>query len=206
MALPKPAHRVTSILQQRAVLAPVSQVFLRKLTARDVALYQDHLLRLSHTDRCNRFMGTVGDERVRSYCSGLNWSSTTVLGAFVDGELRGVGELARASGLPRPIAEIALSVEQAWQNQGIGSLLLRHVLTMARNRYMSRVFMMCLVDNRKMQKIARKFDANLIFENGGVEGTLWPYWPNYRSLLEEATADGRAFFNAIVGQAPPTRH
>lgn len=206
MALPKSELLFPTILPDRAAFSAASPVSVRKLTSRDEQTYQDHLLRLTAQDRCNRFMGTLGDERVRSYCAGLDWSSTVVLGAFIDGELRGVGELATVTRFPRPVAEIALSVEAAWQNLGIGTLLLRHVLNMARNRYVSRVYMMCLIDNRKMQKIARKFDANLIIEDGGVEGCLWPSWPNYTSLMEEAATDGRAFFNAIVGPQQPTRH
>jgi len=206
MPLPKSEFSFPALIPDRAALPAASPVTLRKLTSRDVGLYQEHLLRLTPSDRCNRFMGTVCDDRVRAYCAGLKWPSTVVLGAFIDGELRGVGELAMVTRFPRPVAEIALSVEAPWQNRGIGTLLLRHVLTMARNRYVARVYMMCLLDNRKMQKIARRFDANLIFENGGVEGSLWPHWPNYLSLMEEAAADGRAFFNAIIGPRKPTRH
>ncbi len=206
MALPKSEVSLPTLVPDRSALPVPSSVTLRKLTSRDVSLYQEHLLRLTASDRCNRFMGSISDDRVRAYCAGLKWSSTVVLGAFIDGELRGVGELAMVTRFPRPVAEIALSVEAPWQNLGIGTLLLRHALTMARNRYITRVYMLCLLDNRKMQKIARRFDANLIFENGGVEGSLWPHWPNYLSLLEEAAADGRAFFNAVVGPAKPTRH
>jgi len=206
MALPKSELLFPTILPDQAAFPATSPVTLRKLTQRDERAYQEHLLRLTPHDRCNRFMGAICDDRVRAYCAGLNWSSTVVLGAFIDGELRGVGELATAARTPRLVAEIALSVEEPWQNLGVGTLLLRHILNMARNRYVSRVYLMCLLDNRKMQKIARKFDANLIFEDGGVEGSLWPHWPNYLSLMEEAATDGRAFFNAIVGPKTPTRH
>ena len=161
---------------------------------------------MTRLDRTNRFMGAISDDRVRSYCAGLDWSGNVVIGAFIDGDLRGVGELALARRFPRPIAEIALSVEEPWQNLGIGTLLLRHVLTLSRNRYVSRVYMMCLLDNRKMQKIARKFEANLIFEDGGVEGSLWPHWPDYLSVMEEAETDGKTFFHAFAGQKQATRH
>lgn len=206
MALPKPVFDIPTTVPERSVAQAASPVFLRKLTSRDVELYKEHLLRLTPADRCNRFMGAICDDRVAAYCRGLDLSNSVILGAFIDGELRGVGELAMGARLPRAVAEIALSVESAWQDLGIGTLLLKQVLTMARNRYVSRVYMMCLVGNRKMQKIARKFEANLIFEDGGVEGSLSPNWPSYLTLMEEAKTDGRGFFHAFIGQAKPTRH
>lgn len=206
MALPKSVPGFPTQIPKLADFSPRHGVSLRKLTARDLSAYQAHLLRLTPSDRCNRFMGAVSDDRVRTHCDSLAKGGTIVLGAFVDGVLRGAGEFAMVSAFPRPVAEIALSVEDPWQDQGIGTQLLRHVLTLARNRCVSRVYLLCLLDNLKMQKIARKFEANLIFEEGGVEGSVWPYWPNYKSLLEEAVTDGQAFFNTIVGPQKPTSH
>ena len=174
MALPKSELLFPTILPDQAAFPATSPVTLRKLTQRDERAYQEHLLRLTPHDRCNRFMGAICDDRVRAYCAGLNWSSTVVLGAFIDGELRGVGELATAARTPRLVAEIALSVEEPWQNLGVGTLLLRHILNMARNRCVSRVYLMCLLDNRKMQKIARKFDANLMAASKEVCGPIGP--------------------------------
>ena len=50
-----------------------------------------------------------------------------------------------------------------------------------------------------MQRLARKFDAVLAVDAGAVEGRIHHPWPSYRSLLEEAAADGRALLRAGFG-------
>lgn len=180
--------------------APVSlpaDLRYRKLQAADQAAMEAHLLRLEPHDRYLRFWGGAKDEVITAYCKRLDWSATVVIGVFIDGELRGVGELVRVRLVPHLSAEIALSVEGPWQNAGVGTELLRRVLTVARNRFIDRVYMLCLSENKKMQKIARKFDANLTFHDGEVEGRIWPAWPSYLSLAEEAVRDGEAFFNTF---------
>lgn len=169
----------------------------RKLTAADTDQLAAHLKRLEPHDRYLRFSGGLTDMAIDDYCARLDWSAAIVVGAFVDGELRGVGELVRVRVVPRILAEVAFSVEGPWQNAGVGTELLRRVLTVARNRCIDRVFMMCLADNKKMQKVARKFEAVLSFEEGEVEARILPAWPSYFSLMEEAVEDGKALFPSI---------
>ena len=169
----------------------------RKLTRDDTQRIQDHFLRLAPTDRKLRFLSSPRDEVINAYCARLDWSSSMLIGAFVDNVLRGIGELVQVTSWPRPSAEIALSVEAAYQNAGIGSELLRRILVLARNRYIDRLSMLCLQENRKMQRIARKFNAELSYNPGEVEGQISSPWPSYMSILEEIVGDGTAFFNAV---------
>lgn len=184
------------------VAVPVQEAAIyRKLTAADSGRLSDHLKRLEPHDRHLRFWGGVTDTAIEEYCERLDWSAAIVIGAFVDGELRGVGELIRVRLVPRAMAEVAFSVEGPWQNAGVGTALLRKVLTIARNRCIDRVYMMCLVENRKMQKIASKFEAELSFDEGEVEARILPAWPSYFSLMEEAVDDGKAWFPALFDPA-----
>ncbi|PIW27824.1 MAG: N-acetyltransferase [Rhodospirillales bacterium CG15_BIG_FIL_POST_REV_8_21_14_020_66_15] len=173
----------------------------RKLTAADTELLAGHLKRLEPHDRHLRFWGGVTEAAIDDYCGRLDWSAAVVVGAFIDGELRGVGELVRVRMVPRIMAEVAFSVEGPWQNAGVGTELLRRVLTIARNRCIDRVYMLCLAENRKMQKVAAKFEAQMSFEAGEVEARILPTWPSYFSLLEEAVEDGKAWFPAIFDPA-----
>lgn len=173
----------------------------RKLSAADAGLLADHLKRLEPNDRQLRFWGGVTDRAIDEYCAKLDWTAAVVVGAFVDGELRGVGELVRVRMVPRLMAEVAFSVEGPWQNAGVGTELLRRVLTVARNRCIDRVYMLCLAENRKMQKVARKFEAVLSFEEGEVEARILPAWPSYFSLMEEAVDDSKAWFPLVFDPA-----
>lgn len=170
----------------------------RKLQAGDQAALEAHLLRLEPKDRYLRFWGGAKDEVIRDYCARLDWSATVIVGAFVGADLRGVIELVRVRLVPHLAAEVALSVEGPWQNAGVGTELMRRMLTIARNRCIDRVYMHCLAENTRMQKIARKFEANLILHDGEIEGRIWPAWPSYFSLAEEAAADGEAFMASFL--------
>ena len=52
-----------------------------------------------------------------------------------------------------------------------------------------------------MQKIARKFEAVLSFEEGEVEARILPAWPSYFSLMEEAVEDSKAWFPLVFDPA-----
>ena len=58
-------------------------------------------------------------------------------------------------------AEAAISVEKPWQSHGVGSALLSRTLLTARNRGFRHAAHGCLAENRRMQQLARKFDAEL---------------------------------------------
>ena len=197
MTTPSNQTTDTALAAENTETAAPADVRYRKLQAADQTDMADHLLRLSSLDRHLRFGGGTKDEVIQDYVRRLDWSSTVVIGAYVDGVLRGVTEIVRVRMVPHLSAEVALSVEGPWQNAGVGTELLRRVLTVARNRFIDRIYLLCLAENKKMQKIARKFDANLILHEGEVEGRIWPAWPSYMSLVEEAVSDGTAFFNAV---------
>jgi GNAT superfamily N-acetyltransferase len=185
----------------RSAVAPPFAI--RRLWPADRSRILDHLLRLDPEDRALRFCHATGDAFISSYCDRIDWLGATMLGVFVDGELRGVAELIRIRNVWPPTAELALSVEGPYQDHGIGSALLRHALVRARNRLIGTVYMICLPENRQMQHIARKHAATLVVREGQVEGEILAPWPSYLSLLEEVATEGQALFGAAV-EVPPT--
>lgn len=148
-----------------------------------------------------RFCGHVSDGAISAYCERIDWSKTTILGCFVDREMRGVAELVLTQLAIPGNAEIALTVEKSFQDQGFGTELLRRTLVLARNRYVATVYMVCLLENRKIQHIARKFEASLVTHGREVEGKIWPPWPTWLSFIEEAATDGHALFRATFETA-----
>ena len=140
---------------------------IRKLWISEAPLYCAHLLRLDPESLRDRFNGTVSDAYIRSYAATSNFADAVVHGFYVDGVLRGVGEL-------RPVreheAEAALSVEKDWQGHGVGAALLERTLLAARSRGTKLLHVTCLPENRRMRHLARKFDAELEFGFGSVLG------------------------------------
>jgi GNAT superfamily N-acetyltransferase len=171
---------------------------IRKLWINETDAYRDHLLRLDHESRNRRFSGAVSDEFIARHASSANGLGVVVHGFFVDGVLRGAAEL-RPLRLPLTReGEAAFSIEQPWQSHGVGTVLLERTLLSARNRGIKTLQMHCLVDNRRMQQLARKFEADLKFDFGSVIGEVDP--PRYTplSLMREAAADVHGVATALL--------
>ena len=170
----------------------------RKLWIGETATYRDHLLRLDPDSRRARFAGTISDDFVRKYVELSDSLDAVVHGFFLDGLMRGAAEL-RPLGISFPRqAEAAISVEKPWQSHGVGSALLRRTLLAARNRGFRLLHMACLADNRRMQQLARKFDAELSFDFGNVVGEVESSRPTPLSLMREFLADGHGFATAML--------
>ena len=56
----------------------------------------------------------------------------------------------------------------------------------------------CLADNQRMQQLARKFEAELKFDFGGVVGEVDPPRSTPLSLMREAVVDGHGIVSAIL--------
>ena len=168
----------------------------RKLWLGETSLYREHLLRLDPESRRNRFGGMVSDEFINAYTEPSRLTDAVVHGFFVNGELRGAAELRP---LARPHeAEAAFSIEKAWQSHGIGTALLERTLLAARNREIKLLHMTCLAENRRMQQLALKFDAELTFDFGSVVGEVQAAHPTPMSVWREVVADTHGFAIAML--------
>lgn len=170
---------------------------IRKLWISEAEAYRDHLLRLDADSRRSRFAGAVSGEFVSRYAD-LSFSIDALIhGFFVDGTLRGAAEL-RPIGAPiTHEAEAAFSIEKPWQSHGVGSLLLERTLLAARNRGLKFLHMACLADNKRMQQLARKYDAELSFDFTSVVGEVATPRPTPLSLMREILADNHGFATAM---------
>ena len=162
---------------------------IRKLWVGETDAYRDHLLRLDHESRHRRFSGGVSDEFIARHAATANAVGVVVHGFFVDGVLRGAAELRPNSATFAHEAEAAFSIEQPWQSHGVGTELLERTLLSARNRGIKALHMQCLADNRRMQQLARKFEADLKVDFGSVIGEVDPPHSTALSLMREAMAD-----------------
>jgi RimJ/RimL family protein N-acetyltransferase len=169
----------------------------RKLWTVETDAYRDHLLRLDPESRHRRFSGAVADEVIAKHAATAGGLGVVVHGFFVDGVLRGAAELRRDRAV-RHQAEAAISIEQPWQSHGVGTELLERTLLSARNRGIKLLQMQCLADNRRMQQLARKFEAGLSFDFGSVVGEVDPPRSTALSLMREAMIDNHGIATAIL--------
>ena len=171
---------------------------IRKLWAGEAHKYREHLLRLDPESRNNRFGGGVSDDFIIGYLDLSISLDSVVHGFFVDGQLRGAAELRTLAASPEEGAEAAISIEKNWQSHGVGSALLERTILAARNRGIKNLHMTCLANNRRMQQLARKFDADLTFDFGSVVGEVEAPYPTPMSIWREAVADGHGFATAVL--------
>jgi GNAT superfamily N-acetyltransferase len=171
---------------------------IRKVWIGEAEKYRDHLLRLDADSRRNRFGGAIADELILASAETAMQIGTVMHGFLVDGILRGVAELKPFGAASPGVAEVAFSIEKPWQSHGVGSALLERTLLAARNRGIKLVHMSCLAGNARMQQLARKYEAELSFDFGGVVGEVEAPHATPLSLFREFVADGHGFAAAVL--------
>jgi GNAT superfamily N-acetyltransferase len=171
---------------------------IRKLWVSETDAYRDHLLRLDRESRNRRFSGAVSDESVARHAASAAGFGVVLHGFFVDGVLRGAAELRSIGPMFAREGEAAFSVELPWQSHGVGTVLLERTLLSARNRGIKLLRMHCLVDNRRMQQLASKFEADLKFDFGSVVGEVDPPRFTLLSLTREMVTDAHSVATAVL--------
>ena len=171
---------------------------IRKLWVGETDAYRDHLLRLDRESRNRRFSGAVSDEFVAQHAASAGGFGVVLHGFFVDGVLRGTAELRSVGSVFAHEGEAAFSIELPWQSHGVGTVLLERTLLSARNRGIKLLRMHCLADNRRMQRLASKFDADLKFDFGSVVGEVDPPRFTLLSLTREMVTDAHSIATAFL--------
>src|SRR5688572_29386204 len=185
----EPAHPRDEI-QEASEQAEHLPGTIRKLWISEADLLRDHLLRLDPESRRSRFGSSATTYFIEQYTSRALTAESIVHGYFEAGVLRAAAEL-RAFGKPFPVdAEAALSVERPWQNRGVGSALLDRAILAAQNRGIRTIQLNCLVDNVRMQAVAKKHEALLRIRSDGVVGEVVKPLPTPLSVMRELIADG----------------
>jgi hypothetical protein len=182
----------------------------RKLLPYEAWRLREHLLRLSPADRHLRFCAGVGEETIVERCRRIDFVRTIIIGFFEEGVLRGAAELHLGSPAS-PCAELAITMESAWQDHHIGTDLLNHAITVAENRGVRAVEMACLLENHRMQHIVRKLHGRLEIVEDQAAANLRVPFPTQLSLWSEAAMEGiglvtvwlEAFRRPAVGDAAP---
>ena len=177
---------------------------LRRLWPSDLDAFRDHLLRLDSQSRFDRFAMVASDDFLRAYATRCFGIDDVIFGFFVDGVLRGAGELRPvAPGAHDASAEAAFSVETGWRRQGIGTELMERIVQAARNRNADTLYMSCLARNEAMRKLAKKFEADLQFDDDALTGRLVARTPKAQALWDEWLEDSSNYATAMLDLQTP---
>jgi len=168
-------------------------------------VFRDHMLRLDSGSRHQRFGGGMSDEFIAHYAENCFGRGDLVFGAFVDGNLRGAGELRSKAAIwseqapfQRHIhAEAAFSVEEDFRRRGIGEQLFGRIVRAASNHGVETIEIVCQPDNVGMMHLASKFKTHFTFEENQFTGRLTARRPTPFSLMREASRDIADFTSSL---------
>lgn len=138
----------------------------------ELPLLRDHLLRLDRTSRHDRFHGFMDDSFIERYAEKCANDGTTVIAFFENGVVRGAAELHPPDQSPDSLPEIAFSVEATVRRRGVGSMLFRKLIAVARAKGYRSLRITTGAQNEAMRALANKFGAHLTFRYGESTGTI----------------------------------
>lgn len=143
-----------------AMSSPAQHI--RILIPKDKPQTVRHFLRLDEETRQQRFQCAISDTLIIKHAVMAFRPGNILLGGFVDGVLRAVGELRQ---LDASHAEIAFSVEAPFQDHGLGRELVQAIVEAAAHHSIQRLYVVCQRDNERMRHLAQKYDPEfMVFE------------------------------------------
>jgi GNAT superfamily N-acetyltransferase len=157
---------------QNVPISTVARGIVRTLQQDELSLLRDHLLRLDHESRHDRFHGFMDDSFVERYAAKCANDGIVVIAYLEGGTVRGAAELHPPETSPDLLPEIAFSVEAGLRHQGVGSLLFRKLIEEARAKGYRRLRITTGAQNDAMRALANKFGAHLTFRHGESTGTV----------------------------------
>jgi len=138
----------------------------------ELPLLRDHLLRLDRTSRHDRFHGFMDDSFIERYAEKCANDGTVIIAYIEDGVVRGAAELHPPEQSPDAIPEIAFSVEATVRRQGVGIILFRKLIQVARTKGYKNLRITTGAGNEAMKALANKFGAHLTFSHGESTGII----------------------------------
>lgn len=176
-----------------------TELTIRRLEPRDRDTFIAHLHELNFDDFRDRFNGVVSDHWLVNYVE-KSLKEAIVLGAFDRGHLVAVSELHCEGGTPKGFGELAFSVASCFRRKGIGTLLITALLEAAKENDVHTVIVETGPQNIAMRELARKFGANMHYEDCMSVGQI-----DVASGLETAESS-IAKFKPIVFQPARVEH
>jgi RimJ/RimL family protein N-acetyltransferase len=176
---------------------PTPSFAVRRLHPSDARGFCDHLKRLDGEARRLRFGNPVDDAFLEAYGERTLRSDARILGCFVRGRLCGAAEL-RFLTPDRREAEGAVSLDPDMRGLGLGDQLFGRLIALARRRGVRRLFLTCLRENKRMQRIARHHGADLAFSDGDVMVEIRRPFADAEAEAREWRDEGQTFVFGVL--------
>ena len=139
--------------------------YVRTLFDHELPLYEKHLLNLDEEDKRFRFCGLVTDESIKNHCNKLsllnppNDPDYTIIGTFEEYKL--VACSCMIWGKNDNTVELAITVDKEEQNKGNGLELLKRSIVSCSNRGVTRIYLYCIPENKRMIRLVSKLGMTI---------------------------------------------
>ena len=142
-----------------ATLTDGTRVLIRPIHKEDAALERAFLKRLSPESRRLRFLGQQGeasDELIHNLTD-IDYRRDMAFVALLhrEGEKREIGVARYGTSADGKACECAVTVSDEWRNRGLGTLLMRHLIEVARARGVQSMMSIDEADNLGMRDMAK---------------------------------------------------
>lgn len=136
-----------------------TQVLIRPLQRTDAPAEKEFIAALSPESRRFRFLGSVGNasERLVQELTDLDYERDLAFAALVrhDGKDLFVGVSRYSASDDGSSCECAVTVLDEWQHRGLGVLLMKHLIEVAKGRGIKRMWSIDSAENMAMSDLAR---------------------------------------------------
>ncbi len=135
-----------------------------------------------------RFGFHIKDETIIELCD--KWAANTINHRIFVIENKDLEIVAVAHvSLEDPVPELAFSVWKSYQHQGMGDALMKRAVEYCQNKSIKQGYMVCLPNNDKIKKLARKNGVLVHTEDGECEGDITIPGPTPISVWHEYVED-----------------
>jgi len=154
-----PSRDFPALPESVVTLMDHSEVTIRALRKEDAELEREFIRNLSPESRWMRFLGQIcepSDSLIRKLTE-LDYRHDVAFIALArkDGTTHAVGVSRYSLAPDGQSCECAVTVADAWQGKGLGTILMRDLIGVARQRGIRSMFSMDAADNERMRELAR---------------------------------------------------
>jgi len=135
-----------------------THVIIRPIRKEDAQLERSFIMRLSHESRRMRFLGQIrepSDEMLRRLTD-IDYKNEMAFIALVhrDGQTQEIGVARYSTSAEGKFCECAITVSDEWHYKGLATLLMHHLIDVARTRGIRTMVSYDAIDNGQMRELA----------------------------------------------------
>lgn len=143
----------------------------RRVLAHEYPKYCQHLLALSAESRHLRFGYAIRDDMIETMADAWQYNYRNHTLFAVENEQLELVAVAHIAKEPTGM-ELAFSVLDSYQHQGLGSLLMERVIQYCRYKGLLDGYMVCLPHNHAIRHLCTKHGIKLVNQDGETEGLI----------------------------------